>query len=74
MKYKSKAGLEKYHAERDLITEIVTSLTGRSNDLEEWYTYHIKKRDETIESLREQIRCLELTLAEYESDKMPPAA
>lgn len=49
-------GLKKYHEERELITEIVTTLIGRSNDLEEWYVYHIKNRDLKIASLEEEIR------------------
>ncbi len=47
--------LKKYHEERELITEIVTMLIGRSNDLEEWYTYHIRGRDKEIADLKEEI-------------------
>lgn len=54
-------GLKKYHEDRAQITEIVTTMIGRSNDLEEWYIYQLACRDTKIAELEEALRKLKGT-------------
>lgn len=60
-------GLKKYQDERALINQLLIDMTGRSNDLEEWYIYHMKNRDLKIAQLEEEVRELKRQLTPVQS-------